>query len=48
MAVDPICKMSVDEKSAEFVSEVGGQKYYFCCAGCKKEFDKDPEKYIEK
>ena len=24
-----------------------GKTYYFCCAGCKAKFDKDPEKYIK-
>ena len=36
MAVDPICKMDVDEKSARWVSEYKGKKYYFCAPGCKK------------
>lgn len=47
MAVDPICKMDVDEKSAKWVSEYKGKKYYFCAPGCKKQFENDPEKYIE-
>lgn len=46
MAIDPVCKMEVDEKTAKFVSEYGGRKYYFCSPGCKKAFDKDPEKYL--
>ena len=25
-----------------------GKKVYFCCPGCKPEFEKDPEKYIAK
>jgi YHS domain-containing protein len=25
-----------------------GKKVYFCCAGCKPEFEKNPEKYISK
>lgn len=25
-----------------------GKTYYFCCAGCKPAFDKNPEKYIKK
>jgi YHS domain-containing protein len=48
MAVDPICKMDVDEKSAKWTSEHKGKKYYFCAPGCKKKFDGDPEKYIKK
>jgi YHS domain-containing protein len=29
-------------------SVVDGKTYYFCCAGCKPEFDKNPAKYIKK
>jgi YHS domain-containing protein len=25
-----------------------GSRIYFCCAGCDKEFQKDPEKYLKK
>jgi YHS domain-containing protein len=28
--------------------EYKGKKVYFCCAGCKEEFEKDPEKYVAK
>jgi len=48
MAIDPICKMTVDEKTAKFVSKYKGKKYYFCAPGCKKTFDENPEKYTEK
>ncbi len=46
MAVDPVCKMNVDEKTAKFTSEYKGKKYYFCAPGCKKAFDEKPEKYL--
>ncbi|MCX8206798.1 MAG: YHS domain-containing protein [Methanothrix sp.] len=46
MAIDPVCKMEVDERTAKFVSEYKGRKYYFCSPGCKKAFDKEPEKYL--
>ncbi len=45
MAIDPICKMTVDEKAATFKSEYNGKTYYFCAPGCKKKFDSDPGKY---
>jgi YHS domain-containing protein len=45
MAIDPICKMEVDEKTAKFISVFKGKKYYFCAPGCKKKFDEHPEKY---
>ncbi|MGC9517339.1 MAG: YHS domain-containing protein [Methanomicrobiales archaeon] len=47
MAIDPICKMEVDEKTAKFVSEYKGKKYYFCAPGCKKMFDENQEQYIK-
>ena len=46
MAIDPVCKMQVDEKDAAATTEYNGQKYYFCAVGCKKAFDADPEKYL--
>ena len=33
------------DDSAQMV-EYKGKKYYFCCSSCKKEFEKDPEKYL--
>jgi YHS domain-containing protein len=47
-AIDPVCKMKVDEGKAAATSEYKGQKYSFCAVGCKKAFDKDPEKYLKK
>ncbi len=48
MARDPVCGMEVDEKSAAATSEYKGKKYYFCAPGCKKAFDKAPEKFLAK
>jgi YHS domain-containing protein len=45
MAIDPICKMKVDEKKSKFKSEYQGKTYYFCSAQCKKEFEENPKKY---
>jgi YHS domain-containing protein len=47
-AVDPVCKMKVEEKTAKWRSEHQGSTYYFCSPGCKKAFDKDPNKYLKK
>jgi Cu+-exporting ATPase len=44
LAKDPVCEMTVDEKSARS-SSYGGRTYYFCSSGCKSEFDKKPAKY---
>lgn len=48
MAIDPICKMEVDEKDAPCTSVYKGRTYYFCAAGCKRKFDADPEQYADK
>ena len=45
MFKDPVCRMMVDEKKAQYVSEVGGKKVYLCSAACKSTFDKSPSKY---
>jgi YHS domain-containing protein/uncharacterized membrane protein YraQ (UPF0718 family) len=45
-AIDPVCGMSVDPARAEYRSFHEGETYYFCSAGCKEAFDKDPAKYI--
>lgn len=47
MAIDPICKMEVDEKKAKWKSDYKGKTYYFCAPGCKKKFDDTPEKYVK-
>jgi YHS domain-containing protein len=39
MAIDPVCKMSVDEKITKLKSEYKGKTYYFCAHGCKKAFE---------
>jgi YHS domain-containing protein len=46
LAIDPVCKMTVDEKTAKFKSDYKGKTYYFCAPGCKKSFDKKTKKYL--
>jgi Cu+-exporting ATPase len=43
---DPVCGMEIDPNTAAGKSEYKGETYYFCSTGCKKSFDKEPEKYI--
>ena len=45
MAIDPVCRMKVDEKTAKLKSEYGDKTYYFCNPSCKATFDKNPAKY---
>lgn len=42
---DPVCNMTVDEKNAQYISEVNGQKVYLCSGHCKGQFDQNPSKY---
>lgn len=46
MAIDPVCKMTVDEKTARLKIEFKGKMYYFCAPGCKKAFEDNPTKYL--
>jgi xanthine dehydrogenase accessory factor len=45
-AIDPVCGMSVYPSKASYVSEYRGEKYYFCCGGCKQAFEAHPENYL--
>ncbi len=47
MATDPVCRMSVDEKQAVATAVYDGKTYYFCSAGCKRTFEKEPAKYAK-
>jgi YHS domain-containing protein len=44
---DPVCGMDIDPKTAAGKSEYKGQMYYFCSNGCKRAFDKEPERYVK-
>ena len=43
---DVICGMDIDPAQAAGTSEYQGQTCYFCSMGCKRQFDKDPERYV--
>jgi YHS domain-containing protein len=47
MAKDPVCGMDVDDKKMTQKTFYKGLTYYFCSATCKKEFDRDPTKYVQ-
>jgi xanthine dehydrogenase accessory factor len=46
-ARDPVCGMTVEMATARFTSQYEGTTYYFCAAGCKRSFDKEPQKYVQ-
>src|SRR5689334_7077991 len=37
MAIDPICGMQVDEKTARSATR-DGETFYFCCESCRQKF----------
>ena len=39
-AVDPVCGMTVTADAAHWPLEQGGVTYYFCCAGCRRRYEK--------
>lgn len=45
--MDVVCGMTVDTATAEYKSDYKGQTYYFCSAGCKRSFDREPERYAQ-
>ena len=47
MAIDPVCKMEVDEKEAAAQYEYKGKTYYFCAVGCKDKFVQHPERFVK-
>jgi uncharacterized membrane protein YraQ (UPF0718 family)/YHS domain-containing protein len=47
VAIDPVCGMTVNPATATIKSQHAGRTYYFCSAGCKATFDKDPGKYVQ-
>ena len=44
----PGLRHGCDPASAAGKSEYNGETYYFCSSGCKKTFDKNPEKFAGK
>ncbi|MEW6651284.1 MAG: YHS domain-containing protein [Chloroflexota bacterium] len=46
--IDPVCGMNVDPKKGAGKSVYKGKTYHFCSMGCKRAFDKGPEKYLSK
>jgi xanthine dehydrogenase accessory factor len=45
-ATDPVCGMIVEVATARHHSTYDGRDFYFCCAGCKRQFEGDPQAYL--
>lgn len=45
-AIDPICGMMVEIASARHKSWYDGREFYFCCPACKRQFEREPQRYL--
>jgi len=46
---DPVCGMTVNQNQATadgLTVEVEGTPYFFCSAGCKEQFEQDPQRFL--
>ena len=46
-AVDPVCGMTVAPNASAMPLEHDGVTYYFCCAGCRRTFEQNPDGYTK-
>jgi xanthine dehydrogenase accessory factor len=46
-ATDPVCGMTVTAGPEGMPLEQDGVTYYFCCAGCREAFARDPAAYVK-
>jgi xanthine dehydrogenase accessory factor len=46
-AVDPVCGMTVTADATAMPVTHDGVTYYFCCAGCRRTFEENPDAYIK-
>ncbi len=47
-AVDPVCGMTVAADRSSYPLEHDGVTYYFCRAGCRREFEADPGAHVKR
>jgi xanthine dehydrogenase accessory factor len=45
--VDPVCGMTVQANASALSLTHDGVAYYFCCAGCHRAFEENPDAYIK-
>lgn len=43
---DPVCGMMVEESPTALRLDYKSTTYYFCSPGCRRAFEKNPEKYL--
>src|SRR5207249_12070331 len=47
VAIDPVCRMTVDPQHAAGSFEYDGQTYFFCSTHCLEKFRADPESFLK-
>ena len=47
MVICPVTKAKISPDKAYDKTTYKGKTYYFCCAGCRPLFEKNPEKYLK-
>ena len=45
-ATDPVCGMTVDPLTSQHKAVHDGTTFWFCCDGCRTEFEKEPARYL--
>jgi xanthine dehydrogenase accessory factor len=45
-AVDPVCGMTVQVVATTPRFDHAGSTYFFCCAGCRRRFEKGPDAFV--
>jgi len=47
LQTDPVCGMKVKPSKTQWKTLYKGKIYYFCSPQCKKEFEANPEEYLQ-
>lgn len=47
LVTDPVCKMRLSPKTANFHTRHQDRDYYFCASGCQKLFQEESTKYVK-
>ena len=45
--IDPICHMTVNTATASYTARYQERTFYFCCGGCQRKFQAEPERYVQ-
>ncbi|GJM35723.1 MAG: dehydrogenase [Saprospiraceae bacterium] len=44
--INPVCGIPIDKATAKHILDYAGEKVYFCCDGCKDQFEANPAKFV--